>query len=699
MPADPLNELRAGTAGAPAADDLARPHDGQNSVADSAEPAKPRRKRAPRKTFEDGSLTRVFKFPSKKHPRSSYYVTGDEIIIRIKKARKRWKLVVPKKRLVSYRTNRWFAKPRWVEIELTYTQAVRQGLVEPQAKPSLSELPSEPFEPSATEPAPVSTFDAEHLPPALDSAVADEAEADVETEIDAGEFSGWVADDDTSAPGHEEAFETFEDALSEDAMPEDAEEAVASSPETDIETAAPNDDGGALRNDVQVATVPDAEPPSFAVEGLAVANAALAEPVIDRVSPTDTGTPIDRPFVDQLVQRYPRAGLASRLRARSKRMPAHRRRARFTPMVGRYETSGAGASDSPIAASSAGPEKVIAPAASYLQEDIVPQNLAAPLPPSNLPVPPAGTQRRRRYVGAQLLAASVALAVLGWTANWQRTPDTTADGGQCSAADPIACTDRDIVTGSIGVNETPAAPATETVAALEPEQQTASVPTPEPAAAPQPPATVALLPTEASPPELIQIERIQVEPAPAKSPAPALAVPIPAPVGPAAAIASPSVETAAPRNEASAPGVSAPVTMAAAAEATLHARQPAAPAPMRPCLARVSSIARDLTVQFGFASASLTPASQETLGQLAAALKPCSGVRMIIEGHTDSDGDSMRNQLLSLRRAIAVWRHLVESGAGDSQLVVIGYGQERPLVPNDSDANKSRNRRIRFVVE
>ncbi len=57
-------------------------------------------------------------------------MTSTEVIVRIKKARKKWKLVVPKKRMVA--TNRWFAKPRWVEIELTYTQALKLGLVEPR---------------------------------------------------------------------------------------------------------------------------------------------------------------------------------------------------------------------------------------------------------------------------------------------------------------------------------------------------------------------------------------------------------------------------------------------------------------------------------------------------------------------------------------------------------------------------------------
>jgi outer membrane protein OmpA-like peptidoglycan-associated protein len=94
------------------------------------------RTKRPRPTFDDGSITRVFKFPSKAFPRSSYYVTSTEIIVRIKKARKKWKLVIPRKRVAAYRTNRWFAKPRWVEIELTYTQALKLGLVEPRTPPT-----------------------------------------------------------------------------------------------------------------------------------------------------------------------------------------------------------------------------------------------------------------------------------------------------------------------------------------------------------------------------------------------------------------------------------------------------------------------------------------------------------------------------------------------------------------------------------
>ena len=113
-----------------------------------AKPEKRKKKRAPQPTYDDGATTRLFKFPSRAYPKSSYYVTSTDIIIRIKKARKKRKLVLPKKRVVSYKTNRWFAKPRWVEIELTYTQALKNGLVDSwsasaEAEPLASEIATE----------------------------------------------------------------------------------------------------------------------------------------------------------------------------------------------------------------------------------------------------------------------------------------------------------------------------------------------------------------------------------------------------------------------------------------------------------------------------------------------------------------------------------------------------------------------------
>jgi outer membrane protein OmpA-like peptidoglycan-associated protein len=118
------------TDGAEIADPTIEPEAAVSAVRPKAKASRPR------PCFDDGALTRTFKFPSRTHPKSTYYVTSSEVTIHIKKARKKWKLVIPKKRIVAYRTNRWFAKPRWIELDLTFTQATRLGLVEPRKKPA-----------------------------------------------------------------------------------------------------------------------------------------------------------------------------------------------------------------------------------------------------------------------------------------------------------------------------------------------------------------------------------------------------------------------------------------------------------------------------------------------------------------------------------------------------------------------------------
>jgi len=74
--------------------------------------------------------------------------------------------------------------------------------------------------------------------------------------------------------------------------------------------------------------------------------------------------------------------------------------------------------------------------------------------------------------------------------------------------------------------------------------------------------------------------------------------------------------------------------------------------------------------------------------------------KLIIEGHTDSDGDELYNNVLSTRRAEAVRQTLISEYVFilPSMLEAKGFGEERPLVENDSEENNSLNRRIEVVV-
>tara|TARA_Y100000588_G_C13990590_1_gene811282 strand:+ start:112 stop:486 length:375 start_codon:yes stop_codon:yes gene_type:complete len=75
-----------------------------------------------------------------------------------------------------------------------------------------------------------------------------------------------------------------------------------------------------------------------------------------------------------------------------------------------------------------------------------------------------------------------------------------------------------------------------------------------------------------------------------------------------------------------------------------------------------------------------------------------SGIKVRIEGHTDSVGADRYNQLLSLRRAEAVRDYLISQGIADTNLSIAGYGESNPIDSNDTKAGRVNNRRVEFVI-
>lgn len=104
----------------------------------------------------------------------------------------------------------------------------------------------------------------------------------------------------------------------------------------------------------------------------------------------------------------------------------------------------------------------------------------------------------------------------------------------------------------------------------------------------------------------------------------------------------------------------------------------------------------DNSVRFDVASAKIKNDSVDLLTQLSWVANRCPDATIEVSGHTDSDGSPSYNQKLSERRANAVVVFLVDKDVRRSRLASIGFGEDRPLVPNTSSANKSKNRRIEF---
>lgn len=98
----------------------------------------------------------------------------------------------------------------------------------------------------------------------------------------------------------------------------------------------------------------------------------------------------------------------------------------------------------------------------------------------------------------------------------------------------------------------------------------------------------------------------------------------------------------------------------------------------------------------------LKPGSQKMLANVLKILKEYN-FNCVIRGHTsDRDADSGNfpsNWELSAARAAATLRYLVETGGIDARrLKAVGYAGTRPLVPNDTEKDRMRNRRVEFLL-
>jgi outer membrane protein OmpA-like peptidoglycan-associated protein len=86
------------------------------------------------------------------------------------------------------------------------------------------------------------------------------------------------------------------------------------------------------------------------------------------------------------------------------------------------------------------------------------------------------------------------------------------------------------------------------------------------------------------------------------------------------------------------------------------------------------------------------------LENLTGILKKNPGLKIEISGHTDHKGDAKYNLNLSQKRAESVLNYLVQQGISASRLTAKGYGDTQPVAPNDTEENRSRNRRIELKV-
>lgn len=104
-----------------------------------------------------------------------------------------------------------------------------------------------------------------------------------------------------------------------------------------------------------------------------------------------------------------------------------------------------------------------------------------------------------------------------------------------------------------------------------------------------------------------------------------------------------------------------------------------------------------LYINFDTDKSELTNDGTELVQQIAKALREETSLKVSIEGHTDNTGNKTHNKSLSKDRANAVLQALTKDGIDASRLSATGFGAEKPLVTNDSEENKAKNRRVELV--
>lgn len=103
-------------------------------------------------------------------------------------------------------------------------------------------------------------------------------------------------------------------------------------------------------------------------------------------------------------------------------------------------------------------------------------------------------------------------------------------------------------------------------------------------------------------------------------------------------------------------------------------------------------------VNFDFDKSDIRPDARPVLDHAAEILAAQPNINVLIAGHTDSVGSAEYNLALSIRRAEAVYRYLINRGIAPERLRVEGFGKANPVADNATEAGRAQNRRVELSV-
>jgi len=101
---------------------------------------------------------------------------------------------------------------------------------------------------------------------------------------------------------------------------------------------------------------------------------------------------------------------------------------------------------------------------------------------------------------------------------------------------------------------------------------------------------------------------------------------------------------------------------------------------------------------FASGSTSVDARGRDAIRRLAQVLSRNNDIEVLVEGHTDKDGSAALNWDLSVKRATQVVKVMTAAGLDPSRVTAAGRSFFDPIAPNNTAANKAKNRRVEIIL-
>lgn len=103
-------------------------------------------------------------------------------------------------------------------------------------------------------------------------------------------------------------------------------------------------------------------------------------------------------------------------------------------------------------------------------------------------------------------------------------------------------------------------------------------------------------------------------------------------------------------------------------------------------------------ILFAVNSSTLKGGAFDEISRVAKVLNQYPETRMTVAGYTDSTGSEELNQKLSEKRAESVKNALVGEGVNPARITTVGYGENKPVADNNTEAGRQLNRRVTIFI-